>query len=89
MERKEKRSEGVATFVKRQAAAQPDADEQERLVNDLTVVERTVDLEEEETRNSGAESTAMVLNRANTGGKENAAHVACVEEEQDGVECGL
>ena len=58
---------------------------------DLEVGERAVELEEEEAeaRSSGAESAAVVLKRANTGRKENAAYVACVEEEQDGVEYGL
>ena len=55
----------------------------------LCVVERAVDFEDEEARSSGAESTAVVLKRANAGRKENAAYVACVEEEQDGVEYGL
>jgi hypothetical protein len=45
--------------------------------------------EEAEARSSSAESAAVVLKRANTGRRENAAHVACVEEEQDGVEYGL
>jgi hypothetical protein len=35
------------------------------------------------------QSAAVVLKRGNTGRKFNAAHVACVEEEQDGVEYGL
>ena len=57
-----------------------------------SVGERAVELEEEEeaeAKSSGAESTAVVLKRANAGRKENAAYVACVEEEQDGVEYGL
>ena len=45
--------------------------------------------EEIEARSSSAESAAVVLKRANTGRRENAAYVACVEEEQDGVEYGL
>ena len=56
---------------------------------DLTVVERAVDFEGEEARNSGAESTAVVLKRSSTGRKENTAYVAYVEEEEDVVEYGL
>ena len=57
----------------------------------MSVGERAVELEEEEAeaKSSGAESAAVVLKRANAGRKENAAYVACVEEEQDGVEYGL
>ena len=55
----------------------------------MFVVERAVDFEDEEARSSGAESAAVVLKRANTARKENAAHVAHVEEKEDIAEYGL